>query len=378
MHPRLDPSHAIAMAYAAALDRERWREVLAALVDVSGATGAQLLSGKRIKGESLVSIGIDPAEDARYNQYYGAIDPLPQMLGTLEAGGILSCREAIARDDTRHSPFFIEWADPNHVSDAVFLRLSSSSDPLCALALGHPYRDTPFLRPALRAYLAVVGPHLVNAFDISRRLERASLEGQACQACFDQLGRGWMLVSATCHLRDINQTGRLILDEEDGLRLRQGMIEAIDPAINAHLLKSVAAGTGMRFAAADFGRPFEISRASGASPYMVSMMPHQTPDGWFNQGCDHVAILITDPAREEQHLMHALRNDYGLTIAEAQVALRVRGSRGLRQVALERGVSLSTTRIHLQRVFEKTATHRQSELIMLMSSLSAPPRTGNL
>ncbi|MFD0325598.1 helix-turn-helix transcriptional regulator [Lysobacter gummosus] len=39
---------------------------------------------------------------------------------------------------------------------------------------------------------------------------------------------------------------------------------------------------------------------------------------------------------------------------------------GLQHVANALGVTLSTVRIHLQHVFEKTNTHRQAELVRLL------------
>ena len=45
--------------------------------------------------------------------------------------------------------------------------------------------------------------------------------------------------------------------------------------------------------------------------------------------------------------------------------LTLRGA-GLRPIAEELAVSVSTVRIHLQRVFEKTGTHRQAALVRLL------------
>ncbi len=47
-----------------------------------------------------------------------------------------------------------------------------------------------------------------------------------------------------------------------------------------------------------------------------------------------------------------------MTPAEARSTLALLGTDRLQDVADRIGVSLSTIRIHLQRVYEKTATHR--------------------
>jgi DNA-binding CsgD family transcriptional regulator len=43
----------------------------------------------------------------------------------------------------------------------------------------------------------------------------------------------------------------------------------------------------------------------------------------------------------------------------------------LQSVADKMSVSISTVRIHLQRAFDKTATHRQAELVRLLLTIEA-------
>ena len=58
------------------------------------------------------------------------------------------------------------------------------------------------------------------------------------------------------------------------------------------------------------------------------------------------------------------------TPAEAEIAIRVVRGHGLQYVADELRVTLSTVRVHLQRVFEKTGAHRQAELVRMLSELA--------
>jgi DNA-binding CsgD family transcriptional regulator len=64
--------------------------------------------------------------------------------------------------------------------------------------------------------------------------------------------------------------------------------------------------------------------------------------------------------------LESLRRRYGLTKAEADVALRVLDGTGLAPIAEELSISLSTVRTHLRHVFAKTDTHRQAELVRLL------------
>jgi DNA-binding CsgD family transcriptional regulator len=57
---------------------------------------------------------------------------------------------------------------------------------------------------------------------------------------------------------------------------------------------------------------------------------------------------------------------YGLTPAEAAVALAVLRGEGVRAIADGLGISVATARTHLHRIFEKTGTERQAELVRLI------------
>jgi DNA-binding CsgD family transcriptional regulator len=64
-----------------------------------------------------------------------------------------------------------------------------------------------------------------------------------------------------------------------------------------------------------------------------------------------------------------LRNLYGLTNSEADIALRVANGQGLAPISDDLSVSIATVKTHLQHVFDKTDTHRQAELVRLLTAL---------
>ncbi|MSO75674.1 MAG: helix-turn-helix transcriptional regulator [Alphaproteobacteria bacterium] len=83
-----------------------------------------------------------------------------------------------------------------------------------------------------------------------------------------------------------------------------------------------------------------------------------------------VLILISDPDREKSGIARDLRALYGLTPAEADVAVALAEGKTLDRVAEERGVSRETVRFQLKAIYAKTGTSRQAELARLV--LTAP------
>jgi DNA-binding CsgD family transcriptional regulator len=88
-------------------------------------------------------------------------------------------------------------------------------------------------------------------------------------------------------------------------------------------------------------------------------------------------VVIVDPEHEPRPDLEVLSGLYGLTKAEAEVALRVLDGTGVGPIADGLFLSLSTVRTHLQHVFHKTNTHRQAELVrLLLGGLAATRRPG--
>jgi DNA-binding CsgD family transcriptional regulator len=82
------------------------------------------------------------------------------------------------------------------------------------------------------------------------------------------------------------------------------------------------------------------------------------------------AILIFsgfDDGEAEQSAM--LRQAFQLTASEARLALCLAAGKSLEETALDMAIVLETVRSHLKSVFRKTGTHRQGELIALISRL---------
>lgn len=57
-----------------------------------------------------------------------------------------------------------------------------------------------------------------------------------------------------------------------------------------------------------------------------------------------------------------LRSAFGLTQAEARIAISVMNGEDLETIARARGVTVATIRSQLKSIFAKTRTHRQAEL----------------
>lgn len=64
----------------------------------------------------------------------------------------------------------------------------------------------------------------------------------------------------------------------------------------------------------------------------------------------------------QPHVERILCSAFGLTQAEARIALGIMRGESVATIAAARGIAVATARTQLKSVFAKTRTHRQAEL----------------
>jgi DNA-binding CsgD family transcriptional regulator len=80
-------------------------------------------------------------------------------------------------------------------------------------------------------------------------------------------------------------------------------------------------------------------------------------------------VFVIDPARMTAIPLERIMDAYGLTRAEAKVALAAAAGNTVAETARLLSLSPNTIKTHLRKVFAKTSTRRQTELAKLMASV---------
>jgi len=112
------------------------------------------------------------------------------------------------------------------------------------------------------------------------------------------------------------------------------------------------------------GAPLNVSRPSIMRPFALLIAPIRIDQVFAQQPA--AVIFITDPEHKCETPPEMLKRLYGLTAREAALAALLLHGIDLREAAGRLEVSMNTARTHLRLIFEKTDTHRQSELLHLL------------
>ncbi|MFE3098935.1 helix-turn-helix transcriptional regulator [Nocardia tengchongensis] len=351
--------------YGSAVEPSTWPVTLWELTDVYGAYGAVLVAGSRGYREITVGVGLDAAAAVRWNRYYRELDPVADLVEHSAAGTVGRVVDAITAPERSRSEFFVDWAQPTGVRDAVFARFSDRTDGpnwLC-ISSESTHRYSQAWPGELMRQLV---PHLRAATGIERMVAEQPRGLRLTADILEHLDRGGLLIDDRGLVLHMNCAAHAIMARRDGLSVDSlGELSAATPTARAALRAVIVRACGDADAVPTAGS-VRIPRVPPGRHYVVHAVPIRLGDSSFHRP-RLVLVTVADPEEALRRSPVAIwRTLYGFTPREAVIAEGVLRGEGLQVVADDLAVTLPTVRVHLQHIFQKTGTHRQAELARLL------------
>ncbi|MFD1296999.1 helix-turn-helix transcriptional regulator [Lysobacter gummosus] len=351
---------------AAAVNVEHWKIALARLRDAMGASNTGLLVARpRSRTFTAVSAGFNPLAATTYHTHYAHLDPMATALEVLPVGTMLSMEMITTARDRTRSEFFQDWANPYDMGDGIFLTLSRDADATIGMFVAAPQSSSAFGTLEKKRFLRQLAPHFQQALKLQDLIKEVHTEREYLHEVIDRLPNGIVLLRANGDLVMANRSAVTLCSEQNGLTLSSRGLSSSNRREQTQLqfLTRNAActdGDDMRR-----GGSLRIRR-----PHKRDLVLHIAPvtsesmDRWGFAAA--ILVVIVDCERDLSATRRHLQTLFELTPAETKVTILTSEGHGLQHVANALGVTLSTVRIHLQHVFEKTNTHRQAELVRLL------------
>lgn len=178
----------------------------------------------------------------------------------------------------------------------------------------------------------------------------------------DKLDRGVVLLDARGRVLDANSLAVRVLEAGDGMALRSGRFAFADTALELRLSRMIAQ-CGGGAAGGNAAIAARVSRSGGA-PYRVVVTP--VPRDADERDVAFVALIYA-PDEQREISTDVLRELYGLTPAQAQVARSLFSGRSVEESAAALNLSLNTVRTHLKQIFTRCEVQSQAELLHLLA-----------
>ena len=365
----------IGTIYDCVLDPTRWHATLDEIRQALGFCYAILGVYPLPAGEITlgVSAGID---EVRLHELMAFGEDIVELWGGVARIAQFPLEEPIVQSDVvsshalANSRYYVDWARPQGVADAVAIGLERSSRMVSTLSFGRHDMAGPLGATEIDM-LRLLSPHLRRAIAISHLLDLKSVTAANATAVIDRLPTAVLVVDELMYLLQANPAAEAMLAGKGIVMLRNGRVvgrskitaieEAVAQAGRDETILSRRGGTG-----------FAVHGANGEAR-VVHVMPlrkRESSHGLFRRAT--AALFITDGDRDIALPVDAFAGLYGLTPSEARIAeLVVKGSTPQR-IAEALGLRLSTVKTHLLNVFDKTGVRRQVDLIRLAASLAGP------
>ena len=304
----------------------------------AGASGQLPWHSSRI----VVRAMVDSPGQGRKSAFFELIDALDEAL--LDSRRWQTVRTTLIRllplEPDEIPVAFPDPTDLNHLRQLIATRTWSGSD---------------------RDLLRFACLRLERAISLRRRMATSQLRARAATHALEYLSRGVVIVDRTATVLMANAVADGMLRERDGLLLRDGHLAGMTGSYDAQIRRCV------------------IEIADGKSPCVVMPIRRPSLRRTFTMlftpakamlraedADDLVLVFINDPEIKVSLDATTLFTTYGLTRSEANLARCLLNGKNLEQAAEELSITSNTARTHLKRIFMKTDTNRQSQLMLLL------------
>lgn len=294
------------------------------------------------------------------------------MISVLHAavGQIQTIRDWIDVDEFRTTTFYNEWAQPQGLEDAANILLGKSAEGISRPSImkgGGPVDR--------RMYQTIshLTPHMQRAMLVRQKLQQQNALETTSVRTLDALRTAVLLLDADGHITHANASAREILDEADVLRSVHGRLVTSD--LNAdRMLRQALAGTALGDRSMMSANISLHLTARNGSHYVGNLLPLTAGRRqMFGASYEACAVLFVSKAALETIVAPDLiRKLFKLTPAELRVFLAIVEIGGVPDVARSMGIAETTIKTHLTRIFTKTGTKRQADLVRLVAAFTSP------
>jgi DNA-binding CsgD family transcriptional regulator len=293
--------------------------------------------------------------EERYVAGLQLLEPLLQQM--MRPNRVYSLVELLDPRNPDHQRFTREFMAPATIRNARLVRVSEPGGYEGWLLIGRAEADFDASESAL---LSALASHLAIALRTYAAFQRERLRADISGEAIQRLNFGWITLDAAGTIVDYDDQADRLLRQSTALRKTAAgrLVPTSRQAEGAlaRLLRQVAAGETIRSQAIHLSdepwldmlvatirdQPFSRSKA----PVLVAYV-----HGEERSGAD----------RQDQ-----LMDLFGLTKSEARLAIALSHGRSIAEAAKDLGLTLETTRLYSKRIYAKTGTKGQADLVRLV------------
>jgi DNA-binding CsgD family transcriptional regulator/PAS domain-containing protein len=374
MQDEQELSELICNVYDAVWDPSLWRSVLAKAAPFVGGPAATLFSKSAADktGGVVYDYGVDPHFRHLYFDHYIKLDPSTTGQFFAEIDEPIATADLIRYEEFLETRFYLEWARPQQLVDFVTAVLNKSVTSAAMFGVFRHERDG-VVDDQTRRRMRLIVPHIRRAVLISRLIDVKTAETAMLGDILEAISAGMFMVDGSARIVHANAAGHVMLDAGDVLRAVGGRLVAAAIQVDQTLREIFAAAVDGDAAVGIKGIAVPLT-SHPSEPYVAHILP-LTSGERRRAGVTYAAVaalFVRKAVLEAPSPPEVIAKTYKLTPTELRVLLAIVEVGGVPEVAAALGVAATTVKTHLGRLFEKTNTGRQADLVKLVAGFSSP------
>lgn len=351
---------------------ESWRGVLQAIADGLGADGANLYfaDSNEFIEDHWISTCLSPDEVASYTGSYAEHDQWNLRALQRPVGQPLISDELIPLREYADTAVFQEFLRPAGFVHGLGTAIVQQQPWTVMLGLLREPTGKSFTAADVHALQPLV-QHVAQAFLVGNQLQRQLALEEKAAGVADYLTMGIIYLDHRARVVSVNAKAAEIL-AGGGIQVRGHELFAESAADTHRLLGMIGSAVVCDPGQDGWGGSLSLPRkAPGALQVFVA--PNRSSIAQAEQYGADIACLVflQDPMQRPQPPMALLGQLYGLTRKELRIAEKLMQGYSPLEIASELFVTRDTVKFHVNKLFRKTHTRRQADLVRVL--LAAHP-----
>lgn len=355
-------SRFIGRLYEAVYDEDKWRDVVH---EVMARTGSRMafISCADLENSAYNRTFIYAPEESsvdvgtrEYLEETYLMDPSFAWAAANPAAGICETEIIIPKNDYLDHPY-IKWQKARFGTTHWRVMYTEPHDHFSFALSLHPPQEVGPPSKELRPLHRLLFDHMERALRLAARPPDFSRDAGA-------------VIALDAHGRIVARSDRAaeLTAKADGLDIQDSQLVARD-AHTATNLKSAIKSAIESSITGGAGAAVRIQRESGGPDWLVLTSP-------YPRFLEHLpiaapaAIVRVIEMESHQVLSAELADLFAFTRREVEIASALLGGHSVDSLSARLGMSRNTARVHLQSLFRKTGTNRQSDLVRILAGVA--------
>lgn len=303
----------------------------------------------------------------RYLNRFAEEDPFPYQ--KLDPHRIYDVADLLG-EDWKDGDYYRQFLQPFGFHDIRLVRLEVAGSLNAYLFVARSEDKQRFSEHDV-ALIERLLPNLSEALHVSSHIRRLEAERQIYEHALEAMGIGTILLGASGEVIYTDLLTRMLLADQSTMVLRDSHLSCERPSHRKELHELINRALADRTGTFSCALPL----ASGDDQLLLLVQSVAYPISVANEPGPRTAIFVSNRAKRPTLPRKLISELFGLSAAEADLSIKLSEGASLAEAAALLNISEHTARTYSKRIYSKTGTSRQAELVQVI--LASVARVGS-